>query len=110
MKADRVYLFAYGTLLEPDVQQRVFGYLPAGSEDALPAYRKQDAAIGGKYPVVIPFPENTEGVPGRCLEISRADLSRADQYETRLYRRELLPLASGRKAWVYLGNLKTPGT
>jgi gamma-glutamylcyclotransferase (GGCT)/AIG2-like uncharacterized protein YtfP len=40
-------------------------------------------------------------VSGTVLEISEAELSKADQYEPAGYKRISVTLASGKQAWVY---------
>jgi gamma-glutamylcyclotransferase (GGCT)/AIG2-like uncharacterized protein YtfP len=41
-------------------------------------------------------------VPGTVFEISAAELAAADEYEVDDYRRVLVPLDTGKQAWVYV--------
>ncbi|HEY0200109.1 MAG TPA: gamma-glutamylcyclotransferase family protein, partial [Burkholderiaceae bacterium] len=43
-----------------------------------------------------------DGVDGMVFAITPEELAHADRYEVSDYRRELLPLASGLQAWVYV--------
>ncbi|MDG1571189.1 gamma-glutamylcyclotransferase [Robiginitalea sp. M366] len=102
MKPEAVRLFVYGTLLEADVCQWVFGRQPEGKPDVLPGHVKKERSVAGRYPEVCPTDQPGQGVSGRCLELSPEDLQRADAYETALYYRAERTLASGSRAWVYL--------
>lgn len=96
------YLFVYGTLLEADLRRWVFGHQPTCHPDRLPGFCKFEQSVAGKYPEVRPCNGDENSVEGLCLEVGPADLRQADAYETSLYKRELLPLESGRTAWVYI--------
>lgn len=102
MKPGVEYLFVYGTLLEADVCQWVFGRQPEGKPDILPGHIKKERSVAGRYAEVCRSDQPGPGVRGKCLEISPEDLQRADAYETALYYREERTLASGLRAWVYL--------
>lgn len=105
------FLFVYGTLLDDALRHWVFGHPVPGQPDALPGYRKLEASVAGRYPEVRPCREKGGSVAGLCLEVTPEDLQRADAYETALYIREVLPLASGKTAWVYLAaNPEKKGT
>ena len=105
------FLFVYGTLLDDALRHWVFGHRAPGQPDTLPGYRKLEASVAGRYPEVRPCHEKDCSVPGLRLEVCPADLERADAYETALYIRRVLPLASGEKAWVYLAaNPEMKGT
>lgn len=94
-------LFVYGTLLDPQVQQLVFGRQMHGRPDRLPGFLKRERSVAGRYPEVCPDLSGNAAVDGLCLEVDATDLNRADAYETTLYYREVVLLASGRHAWVY---------
>jgi gamma-glutamylcyclotransferase (GGCT)/AIG2-like uncharacterized protein YtfP len=107
MAEARERLFAYGTLLEGGVQQAVFGRLPQGESDVLPGYEKHEGMVVGTYPGLLPARAKNGQVAGRLLLLTEGELRKADAYEGPLYRRALLELASGNRAWVYLptGNI-----
>ncbi|MBX7257780.1 MAG: gamma-glutamylcyclotransferase [Candidatus Hydrogenedentes bacterium] len=94
-------LFAYGTLLDPGIQDRVIGRCIQGRPDVLEGYRLASVEDGGEtFPNCVPA--TGERVPGRILELTRDELARADGYEGDLYTRERLTLGSGVSAWVYI--------
>lgn len=107
-------LFAYGTLQRPDIQMQCFGRTLEGRPDALPGYTRgaipitdpeQIELLGGEthYAAVEPSPTPDAEVGGTVYEVTDDDLRVADQYEQDAdYRRELLTLKSGERAWVYL--------
>lgn len=101
MEPETYPLFVYGTLLDPQVQQLVFGRRLQGRPDRLPGFEKRERSVSGRYPEVCPDPAGKGFVEGQCLEVDAADLNRADAYETTLYHRVLVRLASGCQAWVY---------
>jgi gamma-glutamylcyclotransferase (GGCT)/AIG2-like uncharacterized protein YtfP len=97
-------LFAYGTLVRPDVQRSTFGRLLNGGADSLPGYevsaltlacvQYQNATFNGK-------PDSL--IPGHAYEVTEEELKAADAYELDAdYKRKLVTLASGKQAWIYL--------
>lgn len=101
MNPESYPLFVYGTLLDPQVQQLVFGRQMPGLPDRLPGFVKRERSVAGRYPEVCPDDSGMATVDGLCLEVDPTDLNRADAYETTLYYRTVVRLASGRQAWVY---------
>ena len=99
---DPEILFAYGTLMEPQVQQAVLGAVQEGIPDVLPGYRKIERAVLDTYPGLEHTPDEKSGVDGLRFEISKEALQGADAYEGSLYYRKVLKLNSGVTAWVYL--------
>ncbi len=105
-------LFSYGTLQLPAVQLATFGRLLAGSADQLPGFRldmleitdPQVLATSGQrhHPIVSHSGLAQDQVAGMALQVSLQELQQADGYEVADYQRQLLPLASGRMAWVYV--------
>jgi len=94
-------LFSYGSLQNREIQLRTFGRELNGREDSLPGY------------VVVkhePSPANLsrssnpgDEVRGMVFEITEAELAEADEYEAADgYRRVLVTLQSGLRAWVYM--------
>ncbi|CAM3962522.1 gamma-glutamylcyclotransferase family protein [Paracidovorax anthurii] len=104
-------LFSYGTLQQEGVQRATFGRLLQGVPDALPGWRvaplpirdAQVVATSGKGHHPIARPASAEDrVEGMVFAVTPQELAHADRYEVSEYRRVLLPLASGRRAWVYV--------
>ena len=93
-------LFVYGTLQDPDVQNRIIGRVVAGTPDVLEGYFKTEYSMPeGIYPLVIP--RHGQVVEGLVLEVTADELRRMDAYETAAYRRVRVPLRGGRTSWVY---------
>lgn len=111
-------LFSYGTLQQDGVQRSTFGRLLAGSGDALVGYGQsmvkiEDADVVAKsgkthHPIVAYTGASEDRVAGTVFEITDAELAAADSYEVDAYKRVLAPLASGRKAWVYVDARHAP--
>ncbi|MFG6403520.1 gamma-glutamylcyclotransferase family protein [Microbacterium sp. P04] len=105
-------LFSYGTLQRAEVQLDTFGRLVSGESDVLPGFRLVDieitdrrvVAVSGSavHPVLHATGSDLDKVVGTVLTITEDELDAADEYELEHYRRVLLPLASGRDAWVYV--------
>ncbi|MEV0829563.1 gamma-glutamylcyclotransferase family protein [Nonomuraea rubra] len=108
---DQVIVFSYGTLRQRDVQLSVFGREISGTPDRLPGYRlamleitdPHVIAISGAthHPILSATGDPGDLVEGTALRLTPAELAAADAYEVGDYRRALVPLASGLKAWVY---------
>jgi gamma-glutamylcyclotransferase (GGCT)/AIG2-like uncharacterized protein YtfP len=105
-------LFSYGTLQQEDVQRSTFGRLLDGQPDALAGFEKsslriddpQAVAAYGTVDHVNAIPNGKPGsrVTGTVFEVTDAELSVADRYESvARYSRLSVTLASGRQAWVY---------
>jgi hypothetical protein len=105
-------LFSYGTLQDEQVQLSLFGRKLVGHEDWLLGYeqslaRVQDpefARTSGKADHWMLWPAVSDGarVEGTALEVTDAELERADKYEPVEYKRVLAMLASGRETWVFV--------
>lgn len=105
-------LFAYGTLQAEAVQLATFGRRLEGTEDALVGYRleiiridDQDfvAASGTADHRNLEFTGDPEdSVAGTVFKVSQSELEQSDDYEPEGYKRTLVQLHSGLKAWVYL--------
>jgi hypothetical protein len=105
------YLFAYGTLRQPAVQQALFGRLVPTAEDALPGFRLDWLVItdpgviatsgSDRHPILRPGAPGDQ-VPGVRLELTDDELARADEYEVDDYVRVPAKLASGRDGWAYV--------
>jgi hypothetical protein len=110
--ATSILLFSYGTLQDKNVQVASFGRELRGRPDAMPGYKQtwlaiQDAqvvATSGKthHPIVEPSANPADEVAGVVFEISAQELAAADKYEVCDYKRILVALKSGARAWVYV--------
>lgn len=93
-------LFVYGTLQDPQVQQRIIGRVVSGTPDNLDGFFKSQIFMSdGVFPLVIPRHGHT--VAGMVLEVTAEELLKMDAYETSTYRRVRVPLRSGRESWLY---------
>ncbi|MGB3303028.1 gamma-glutamylcyclotransferase family protein [Gordonia sp. (in: high G+C Gram-positive bacteria)] len=104
-------LFSYGTLMDPAVQDGVFGRPMPTTPDALPGFRIDKLTItdpevialsGIKTHLILRPDPDALAVPGARLQLDDAGLAAADDYEVDDYRRVEVTLASGLRAWVYL--------
>lgn len=105
-------LFSYGTLRLPGVQAAVFGREPHTVEDVLVGYRLEwvtitDASVieasGSDQHPILRIGDSNDIVAGAYLELTDAELARADAYEVDDYVRVAATLRSGLNAWVYVG-------
>ncbi len=106
-------LFTYGTLQFAEVQLDTFGRLLESEPDVLPGYttdyveiedqRVVDVSGASVHPVLRRTGSAVDKVVGRVVRLTSAELEAADEYEVALYRRVEETLASGRRAWVYVG-------
>ena len=107
-------LFTYGTLQLPEVQLDTFGRLIPGEDDVLRGYRLEWAEIDDErvvqlsgtdaHPILRRTDDSRDRVFGRVLFLTPEELDAADEYEVSLYRRVSVSLASGARAWVYVGH------
>ncbi|WKD48578.1 gamma-glutamylcyclotransferase family protein [Microbulbifer spongiae] len=105
------FLFSYGTLQQRNVQMANFGRELSGFRDFLPKYVVEEINIidevvirksGKSVHPILRFTGNTEDrVLGTVFEITRKELSQADNYETDQYQRISAVLESGRTCWIY---------
>ncbi len=91
-------IFSYGTLLIPEVQQRIIGRFVSGVPDALPGFSKSTIKVDGKtYPIIS---EGEGTIEGKILSVTSEELAKIDVYES-AYKRAKVVLLSGKEAWVY---------
>ena len=98
--ADLQHLFVYGTLIDPEVQQRIIGRLVEGTPDTLENVSKSEIKLGNNtYPILI----EAQGqiVDGHILTVTSAELEQIDKYETDAYRRLRRQTKNGVDVWVY---------
>lgn len=109
---DPELLFAYGTLQTEPVQLSTFGRRLDGTVDALVGYRlklirieDQDfvTASGTADHRNLEFTgDPADSVEGTVFKVTPSELEQSDAYEPDEYKRVLVQLRSGVKAWVYL--------
>ena len=105
-------LFTYGTLQTEEVQLSTFGRRLDGHADALPAYVLKSIEIededfvaksGTKIHRNLQFTgKPSDFVEGTVYSVTQQELEQADAYEPDGYRRVLVQLRSGARAWVYM--------
>lgn len=105
-------LFTYGTLQTEEVQLATFGRRLEGHADALPGYALRSIEIededfvtksGTKIHRNLQFTgDPSDFVEGTVYSVTQQELEEADGYEPEGYKRVLVQLRSGAKAWVYL--------
>lgn len=95
-------LFAYGTLLDKNTQDCVFGHAIPGRPDYLTDYKRVVRTFKcGTYPDII-F-EKKSIVSGMILELTDMEIEQCDRYEGDEYERITVALKSGINAFVYKG-------
>lgn len=104
-------LFSYGTLRKKEVQIATFGKELVGEADWIVGYELGEVVITDpvvlarsgteRHPVLVPAPSDAR-IEGTVFTITADDLAAADEYEVDDYTRVLVPLESGRQAWVYV--------
>lgn len=94
------YLFAYGTLQDASLLQRLLGRTVPSRIAYAHGWVTQTIMVEGDlYLCAI----RGDGVlAGRLIEITRDELGALDEYETTAYDREELVLHDGVTAWIYV--------
>ena len=96
------FLFSYGTLQQEDVQLSTFGRRLTGEPDVLAGYERSSITINGASYFTL-TQNGSQRVRGMVLEVTDAELVKADEYEGDFYyKRVIVRLASGQEAWVYI--------
>ena len=106
-------LFSYGTLQLPDVQHANYGRFLDGEPDTLVGYRVRPLTISdpevvklsGKavHTIACSTGDPSDSIDGVTFEITAEELAATDAYEVDAYARVEVGLASGRRAFVYVG-------
>lgn len=93
-------LFAYGTLMAPEIIKRVAGISAAGESARLPGYRRR-AVKDQAFPAIVASPgDAVDGLLYRNLNV-RA-LRAIEDYEGSWYRRISVPVeCHGRREWAF---------
>jgi hypothetical protein len=105
-------IFSYGTLQEAPVQLSTFGRILEGVPDRLVGYERviltftDSGLIAASGKAVLSNLEcsgsSESQVSGTCLAVTDSELENCDGYEQLAnYRRQLITLESGTRAWVY---------
>lgn len=97
------YLFTYGTIQNIEIQKNIFGRELTGVTDSLAGYKISLKKVYGKYSVITPTENRSDILEGTVYEVSKGDLKKVDEYEGEMYMRIEVYLASGKKAWVFVG-------
>ncbi len=91
-------LFVYGTLMQPDTQQRVFGRVIHGVAAVVEGF---DIGLYEGYKMAR---RGRGRIEGRLLAVTADELARADAYEGPAYARIRVTLPDGQTAWIYAAN------
>lgn len=105
------FIFSYGTLQNPQVQQALLHRTLDASKDVLVGYEKKLVEIkdplvikqsGERFhPILVKNSASTQEICGSVLEVTGAELLTIDDYEAENYERITVELKSGKKAWLY---------
>lgn len=104
------HLFSYGTLLQTQVQQAIFGRVITTRPATVVDHRigevritdPQVIATSGTDIHPILEPAAGEHVDGGVLELTETELLAADAYEVDDYQRVQVSLATAETAWAYI--------
>lgn len=108
---EEVWLFAYGTLRQANVQRGLFGREIESVDDGLIGFEVDMVTItdssvieksGSDRHPILRWTGSGREVRGSALRLSETDLEAADRYEADDYVRVSVVLASGREAFVYV--------
>jgi gamma-glutamylcyclotransferase (GGCT)/AIG2-like uncharacterized protein YtfP len=99
-------LFAYGTLKNKDVQEKIFGRVLKGQPETLKGYTIKEIQIEEEYglepyPIIVQTKNQENTIDGILYELSMEDIQKADIYEGKYYQRIQVQLQSNQLAWVY---------
>ncbi len=99
-------LFAYGTLKDKEIQERIFGRILKGNPDNLIGYIITEISIEEEfgiiqYPIITETRNESESINGICYQLSQLELELADTYEGMHYKRIEVQLESNETAWTY---------
>lgn len=99
-------LFAYGTLKDKEIQERIFGRILKGTPDNLIGYVSSEINIEEEfgiiqYPIITETQNTKESISGMCYQLTQRELELADTYEGMHYKRIEVTLESNQIAWTY---------
>ena len=108
-----VSLFSYGTLRQANVQLATFGRLLEGRADALAGFALSPLEIdepeviatsgSALHTIARPTGDPDDLIPGIVFALTEEELAAADRYEVDACTRIEARLASGARAFVYVG-------
>lgn len=94
-------IFAYGTLMSPEIQKKIFGRELIGENRSLKWYTISKINIDGiDYPNIIPSIDDV--VKGKLYQLTNQELAIADDYEGDEYNRIKIKFLDNISAWVYI--------
>lgn len=109
---ETVFLFSYGTLRQAGVQLATFGRRLDGRPDVLTGFALSPMTIVDPHVIEVsgmavhtiarPTGNQADRIDGVVFEVSRAELDRADRYESGPIQRIAVRLASGVEVFVYV--------
>jgi hypothetical protein len=112
------FLFSYGTLQLEAVQMATFGRQLSGTSDALREFELVSLKIEDQGVVALSGKTNhtmarftggaSDVVPGTAFTVTSDEIHSADRYEVTAYKRVLVTLESGIRAWVYIDARSVP--
>lgn len=99
-------LFAYGTLKDKEIQEKIFGRILKGTSNNLIGYVIKDIPIEEEfgiiqYQIITETKNAAESINGMCYQLRERDLELADSYEGIHYKRLKVKLESNEMAWTY---------
>lgn len=99
-------LFAYGSLLDVEVQENIFGRALLGTPDILVGYTVKKIEIEEEfglvsYPIITATNNLEDAIHGIRYELSELLIQQADNYEGIHYKRLKVELQSKEIAWTY---------
>jgi gamma-glutamylcyclotransferase (GGCT)/AIG2-like uncharacterized protein YtfP len=97
--ADRETLFAYGTLLFPEVLRILIDRVPDSAQATVEGWRAA-ALPGCVYPGLVPARKSTKGL--LLHGITTTEWQTIDSFEDNLYELRELPLRHDRRGWAYV--------
>lgn len=110
------YLFSYGTLQLKNVQIENYGRILTGEKDTLKKYKLNKVRItaaeviekSGKefHSIAIKTDNPDDCIEGVIFEITEKELAATDNYEVSDYSRIEETFTSGKKAWIYVAQVK----
>lgn len=98
-------LFSYGTLQEPEIQEKILNRRLKGTKAILLGYKKYEKRMMNKYPIIEQSDDAKAMVSGILYKVSNYELYKIDLYESLAYTRIQAKLKSSVKAWVYIPDL-----
>jgi len=94
-------LFVYGTLIYPEVREKLLGRYVYLTPNTLSGYKTEKIDIDNiQYPILVE--DISSMVHGGIILVSEEEIALLDTYETDAYKRSLVTLMDGKEVWVYM--------